>query len=122
MSPKSRLAKGTRDRSQRFDLHGANDRCNDAGPGGGEFIWRSFTIKLLKCGATSVSKLRQILINVLGNTSKFTREGTVKLWLNAQQADEPGRAQLVSILRTVAWGCHNTTWPHIRAVRTAGKY
>ena len=38
-------------------------------------------------------KLRQILINLLGNSIKFTREGTVKLQLSAQRADEPGRAR-----------------------------
>jgi len=37
------------------------------------------------------AKLRQILINLLGNAIKFTREGTVKLQLSAQPADEPGR-------------------------------
>jgi signal transduction histidine kinase len=39
-------------------------------------------------------KLRQILINLLGNVIKFTRVGTVKLRLSAQPAEEPGRARL----------------------------
>jgi signal transduction histidine kinase/CheY-like chemotaxis protein len=36
-------------------------------------------------------KLREILINLLDNAIKFTREGTVKLQLSARPADEPGR-------------------------------
>ncbi len=35
-------------------------------------------------------KLRQILINLLGNAIKFTKEGTVKLQLSAHPADEAG--------------------------------
>jgi signal transduction histidine kinase/CheY-like chemotaxis protein len=39
-------------------------------------------------------KLREILINLLDNAIKFTREGTVTLRLSAQTADEPGRTGL----------------------------
>jgi len=41
---------------------------------------------------TDMPKLRQILINLLGNAIKFTREGTIKLGLSAQRADDLGRA------------------------------
>ena len=39
-------------------------------------------------------KVREILINLPGNASKFTREGTVKLQLSAKPGDEPGRGRL----------------------------
>ncbi len=46
--------------------------------------------KLPRYVRVDAPKLRQILINLLDNAIKFTKEGSVTLELSAQPADQPG--------------------------------
>ena len=66
-------------------------------------------------------KLREILINLLGNAIKFTREGTVKLQLSAQPAHEPGHARLRFDIEEWRGDATTRPGPHIRAVRTSAQ-
>jgi signal transduction histidine kinase/CheY-like chemotaxis protein len=50
--------------------------------------------KLPRYVRVDAPKLRQVLINLLGNAIKFTKEGTVTLKLRAQPSDVPGRVRL----------------------------
>jgi signal transduction histidine kinase/CheY-like chemotaxis protein len=69
------------------------------------------------------SKLRQILINLLGNAIKFTKEGTVTLRLSAQPS-EPGRTRFCFDIEDSGMGILQSDLARIfepfERVRTAG--
>lgn len=82
-----------------FDLHrllqGIGEMFASRAEAGGLFFHSELDPLLPHYVAADAGKIRQVLINLLGNAIKFTRQGGVSLWVRRQaSADEPAAISL----------------------------